>query len=60
MQLIATFRDARANIIDTVEGEAAEVIARIAEFVLLHGTDPDENGADAAPGSVSFTPVKGA
>lgn len=59
MKLIATFRDARANIIDTVEGEAADVIAQIANFVLLHGTDPDENGKDAAPGTVSFVPVKG-
>lgn len=60
MKLTATFLDRFGTAVETVEGEPADVIAQAAGFMLLHGTDPDENGADAAAGSIFFAPVKGA
>lgn len=35
----------------------AEAIAKAAEFMTLLGTDPDEDGRDAAPGSIEFEPA---
>lgn len=58
MRLTATFLDRFGTAIDTVEGEAADVIAQAADFMRLHGTDPDENGAAAAAGSIVFAPIK--
>lgn len=60
MRLTATFLDRFGTAIDTVEGEADEVIAKAADFMRLHGTDPDENGEAAAAGSIFFAPFKGA
>lgn len=57
MIIVASFFDARGTVIETVEGPAEEVINKAARFMLLHGTDPDENGAAAAPGSIEFEPV---
>ena len=59
MQLTATFLDRFGTAIETVQGDPAEVIAKAADFMRLHGTDPDENGADAAAGSIFFAPIKG-
>ena len=58
MQLTATFLDRFGTAIDTVEGEPEDVIKKIADFVRLHGTDPDLNGQDAAAGSIFFAPIK--
>jgi hypothetical protein len=35
----------------------AEALKAIEQFVILHGTDPDEDGKDAMPGSVTFEPA---
>ena len=35
----------------------AEALRAIEQFVILHGTDPDEDGKDAMPGSVTFEPA---
>lgn len=57
MWLTATFYDARRVQIETIQGPAAEIIGRISDFVRLHGTDPDGEGAAADSGHVEFSPI---
>ncbi len=52
----ATFYDAHGTEVETVEGTAKEVTTAAARFMELHATDPDEDGAAAAPGRVEFAP----
>ena len=50
MTLKVYFFDATGNLIETFEAACDEAMKRIARFVELHGTDPDEDGRDAMPG----------
>ena len=56
-KLRATFYDANGIEVETVEGDPQEVADKAARFMVLHGSDPDENGAAAAPGRVAFSPL---
>ena len=57
MRLKVSFFDANGYLIETFEAADDEAIKRIARFVELHGTDPDEDGKDAMPGSIRFEPL---
>jgi hypothetical protein len=52
-----TLKDANGNVVETNVMPAEAAIAQITQFVLLHGTDPDEQGAGAQAGSVEFSPI---
>lgn len=56
-RLRAVFYDTNNVKVDSIEGEAAEVAARASQFMILHGTDPDEKGAAASRGYVEFFPA---
>lgn len=51
------FHDQDGFVIRTFKVGLADSIAEITKFVTLHGTDPDENGKGAAPGSITFRPI---
>ena len=51
------FRDADGEFIERFTKPTAEACASAADFMLLHGTDPDESGKQAAPGTIKFYPV---
>lgn len=57
--ITATLRDAHGGEVETLEGPAPMVALRALQFIIAHATDPDENGAAAAPGSVEFAPLEG-
>jgi hypothetical protein len=52
-----TLKDAHGNTVDGGIYPATEAAKRIADFVVLHGTDPDALGKHAQQGSVQFSPV---
>jgi len=54
--LRVTFRDMHGNLIETFEVPAAAALEKTSRFLLVHGTDPDEDGREAMPGTVAFTP----
>lgn len=56
-KLRAILYDARGVEVETLEGPADEVAAKAARFMVLQGTDPDENGAAKAAGTVEFQPL---
>lgn len=56
-RLRATFFDAQGVEVETVEGSPQEVADKAARFMVLHGSDPDEDGAAAQPGRVAFFPA---
>lgn len=58
MTMRATFYDANGNEVETVSGSALSVAAQCARFILLHGSDPDEEGAAASAGRVEFEPIR--
>ncbi len=56
--LCVRFFDATDNLIEEFTEHVDDAIKRIANFVELHGTDPDENGAGAQAGRITFTPIR--
>lgn len=58
MQLRVIYYDGYGVAIDSFVGAPEDAARDAARFILLHGADPDENGADAQAGSVVFEPVK--
>ncbi len=51
-------RDARGVVVDTMMVTHAQAAFEASKFVVLHGTDPDEDGKGAQAGSIQFEPVK--
>ena len=49
--------DSHGTECDGFTGPAAEAAAFASRFMILNGTDPDEDGAAAQPGRVEFFPV---
>lgn len=49
--------DRHANRISIKTLPVEEALASVQQFVLLHGTDPDEDGKDADRGSINFWPA---
>ncbi len=57
-KLKVTLHDAAEYLIEEFSGPADEAIRVAGQFMLFHGTDPDENGKDAMAGSIRFEPVR--
>ena len=52
-----TLRDAHGNLVEQLVLAPATAAERARNFVLIHGSDPDEDGRDAATGSIRFEPT---
>jgi hypothetical protein len=57
LDLAVTLRDAAGVVVEEFIAPASEAVARASTFMILHGTDPDEHGAAAAPGRIDFRPA---
>jgi hypothetical protein len=56
-RLEVTLQDARGNLIETFDADLEAARERIAEFVLLHGADPEERGRGSQAGGIWFKPI---
>lgn len=57
MKLEVIFYDCHGNEVDSYVGGPAKAAQMAAKFILLQGSDPDEDGAGATSGRVEFRPI---
>ena len=57
LKLQVTLRDAYGTLIETFTDLPAAAASRVQEFLLVHGSDPERQGAAAMAGRVEFAPV---
>lgn len=64
MRLRITFYDAGNIEVETFETDSNDkddfnrAMTRVTRFIGIHGTDPDEDGADAMAGTITFDPLR--
>jgi hypothetical protein len=57
MNIRMTLRDAHGNVVEEGVYTPEEARKAAAQFVFLHGSDPEENGRGAQAGSIRFEPT---